>query len=175
MKRRTVLACGFVQAPFTSLLASCGDDGIWPEGMLAFKWDRDNCLRCGMAISDKRFPAQIRGGPKQTAFKFDDIGCAATWYDEKKKEHVWMHGPDTRFWVAEFNSKGATWLDARRAYYLSGKTSPMGYNYAAYSEQLIGSIGFDEMSKKTASMWPANCLPGSTVDKPIFNAASAPK
>lgn len=175
MNRRTVLACGFVQAPFTALLASCGDDGIWPEGMLAFKWDRDNCLRCGMAISDKRFPAQIRGGPKQTAFKFDDIGCAATWYDEKQKEHAWMHGTDTRFWVAEFSSKGATWLDARSAYYLSGKTSPMGYNFAAYSEQQIGSIGFDDMSKKTASMWPANCLPGSTVDKPIFSAASAPK
>ena len=170
-----MLALGFTMTPLAAMLSACGDEGNWPEGMVAFKWDRDVCLRCGMAISDKRFPAQIRGGPKKTAFKFDDIGCAATWYDEKQKEHPWMHDADTRFWVADFGSKGATWLDARSAHYLSGKTSPMGYNYAAFSGPQTGSLAFEAMSKKTASMWPANCLPGSTVDHPIFSAASAPK
>jgi nitrous oxide reductase accessory protein NosL len=179
MRRRTLLAHGLAwtpfSAPFTALIAGCGDEGTWPEGMLPFKWDRDVCLRCGMAISDRRFPAQIRGGPKNIAFKFDDIGCASTWYDEKLKEHPWMTDAATRFWVAEFGSKGDKWLDARNAYYLGGKTSPMGYNYAALPAPQPGTLKFDAMSKVTASMWPANCLPGSTVDRPIFSAASAPK
>jgi nitrous oxide reductase accessory protein NosL len=143
--------------------------------MEPFKWDRDVCLRCGMAISDRRFPAQIRGGSKNTAFKFDDIGCAATWYEEKRQEHAWMLDAATRFWVADFGSQGEKWLDARSAYYLSGKTSPMGYNYAAFAQVQADALNFEAMSKKTASMWPANCLPGSTVTRPIFSAASAPQ
>lgn len=175
MRRRALLAHGFLLTPLATLLTACGDEGVWPEGMLPFKWDRDVCLRCGMAISDKRFPAQIRGGPKKTAFKFDDIGCAATWYDEKLKEHPWMLEPATKFWVADYASKSLKWLDARSAHYLSGKTSPMGYNFGAYAVPQPGTLDFAAMSQKTASMWPANCLPGSTVDKPIFSAASAPK
>lgn len=175
MRRRALLAHGFVLTPLATLLTACGDEGSWPKGMLPFKWDRDNCLRCGMAISDRRFPAQIRGGPKNTAFKFDDIGCAATWYDEKRKEYPWMMDVATRFWVADFGSKGERWLDARSAYYLSGKTSPMGYNYGAFSQAQSGSLDFNAMSRKTASMWPANCLPGSTVNHPLFSAVSAPK
>jgi copper chaperone NosL len=175
MRRRTLLARGLAWTPFTTLLAACGDEGTWPEGMVPFKWDRDVCARCGMAISDKRFPAQIRGGPKNVAFKFDDIGCAATWYDEKSKMHPWMHEGATRFWVADFTGKGDKWLDARSAHYLSGKTSPMGYNYGAFAQPQTGTLAFDAMSQITASMWPANCLPGSTVDRPIYSAASAPK
>lgn len=175
MRRRTLLSHGLALSPWAALLAACGEAGTWPEGMLPFKWDRDVCLRCGMAISDRRFPAQIRGGPKNTAFKFDDIGCAATWYEEKRKEHPWMTDAATRFWVADYAGKGDKWLNALSAYYLSGKTSPMGYNYAAFLAMPSGSLNFDAMSKITASMWPANCLPGSTVDRPIFSAASAPK
>lgn len=175
MRRRAFVAHGIGLTPIAALLTACGDDGVWPEGMVAFKWDRDVCARCGMAISDRRFPAQIRGGPKNTAFKFDDIGCASTWYEEKHKEHPWMTDAATRFWVADFASKGGTWLDARSAHYLSGKTSPMGYNYAAFPEPQPDAVNFDVMSKKAASMWPANCLPGSTVDRPIFSAPGAPK
>jgi hypothetical protein len=51
----------------------------------------------------------------------------------------------------------------------------MGYNYAAFAEAQPGALNFEIMSQITASMWPANCLPGSTVDRPIYSAASAPK
>jgi hypothetical protein len=51
----------------------------------------------------------------------------------------------------------------------------MGYNYAAFPASQPGTVNFDVMSKKAASMWPANCLPGSTVDRPIFSAPGAPK
>lgn len=168
MNRRALLAHAWVLTPLTStLLAACGDEGQWPPGMLAFKWDRDTCTRCKMSISDRRFAAQLRGGPKNTTFKFDDIGCATTWRAEKIKEYPWMQDATTRFWVAEFGSKGEKWLDARIAHYLQGKTSPMGYNYAAFAEPQADTVGFDVMCQKTSGMLPADCLPSTTRPKPV--------
>lgn len=174
MRRRALLAHGFVLTPLASLLLACSsDEGVWPDGMVAFKWDRDNCARCKMSISDRRFAAQIRGGPKNTTFKFDDIGCATTWRAEKLKEHPWMLDAATRFWVADFTGKGGKWLDARSAHYLSGKTSPMGYNYAAFAESQPDTVGFDAMCQKTSGMLPADCVVAST--SPETRAAGASK
>ena len=162
MRRRTLLAHGVMLTPLASLLlTACADEGSWAEGMVAIKWDRDICTRCKMTISDRRFAAQIRGGPKNTAFKFDDIGCATTWRAEKLKEFSWMTESATRFWVAEFGSKGEKWLHARSAHYLGGKTSPMGYNFAAFAEPQAGTTGFESMCQQTSGLWPADCLPGS--------------
>lgn len=163
LRRRSLLAHGFALTPLASLLlAACGDEGSWAEGMVPIKWDRDTCTRCKMVISDRRFACQMRGGPKATAFKFDDIGCAATWRAEKLAEHPWMTDSATKLWVAEFGSKGDKWLDALSAHYLSGKTSPMGYNYAAFAQPQPDSIAFGPMGQKTTGTWPANCLPSAT-------------
>lgn len=160
MRRRAFLAHGFALTPLATLvLTACGDEGNWPEGMLPIKWDRDACVRCKMIISDPRFAVEIRGGPKKTAFKFDDMGCAATWRVEKMSTYPWMAEPETGFWVADYASKGAKWLDALKANYLSDRTSPMGYNYAAFAEPQPGSIVFATMMEKTSSFWPASCLP----------------
>ncbi|MEI8168915.1 MAG: nitrous oxide reductase accessory protein NosL [Rhodoferax sp.] len=161
MRRRDLLAHGFLLTPLATLLTACGDEGHWPEGMVPFKWDRDNCTRCKMSISDHRFAVQLRGGPKNMAFKFDDIGCATTWRAEKLKEFPWMTEAATRFWVADFDSQGEKWLDARSAYYLAGKTSPMGYNYAAFAQAQTGTVAFEAMCQKTSGMWPADCQPGA--------------
>ena len=162
MRRRHILVYGFALTPMASvLLTACGEDKDMPNAMAVFKWDRDVCTRCRMAISDRRFACQIRGGPKDTVFKFDDIGCAATWLAEKGKEFPWMADATTRVWVGEFASGGKNWLDATAAHYVFGKTSPMGYNFAAYTEKQTDSLSFDAMGQKTSSTWPANCLPGS--------------
>lgn len=162
MRRREMLLQGFVLTPLASvLLTACGEDKDMPNGMAVFKWDRDVCTRCKMVISDHRFASQIRGGPKDTVFKFDDIGCAATWLAEKGKEFPWMAEASTRVWVAEFASAGKNWLDATAAHYVFGKTSPMGYNYAAYAQKQADSLSFSDMGQKTSATWPANCLPGS--------------
>ena len=161
MRRRHILVYGFALTPMASvLLTACGEDKDMPNAMAVFKWDRDVCTRCRMAISDRRFACQIRGGPKDTVFKFDDIGCAATWLAEKGKEYPWMADATTRIWVAEFASAGKNWLEATSAHYVSGKTSPMGYNYAAYPQAQGDSISFDAMGQQTSSTWPANCHPG---------------
>ena len=133
---------GLTLTPLAAILAACGKSG-WPEGMAEIKWDRDTCTRCRMAISDRRFAAEVRGGPKDQVFKFDDIGCVVFWL----KEQAWGDDPNIRMWVADAASKPdqLTWLDPRQARYVAGKTSPMGYNFAAYAQPQAGSLAFAEM------------------------------
>jgi hypothetical protein len=131
------------------LLAACGKRGGWPEGMAEIKWDRDTCVRCNMVISDPRFAAELRGGEKNTAFKFDDIGCLVFWLRDKAAQHPWMAEPATRMWVADSTDmSGATWLDPRQAHYLGGRLSPMGYNFAAVRDAASGGLTFEAMREQ---------------------------
>ncbi len=135
------LAC-CATPPLASLLAACSHSGL-PEGMVEVKWDRDTCERCGMVLSDRRFAAQLRGGPKDASFKFDDIGCAVFWL----KAQPWGGDAATRIWVTDVASRGdgVQWLDARRAQYAGGRTSPMGYNFGAVAVAQAGSLDFETM------------------------------
>ena len=72
-------AGGLLLTPLAAALTGCGNKGNWPDGMAEIKWDRDTCVRCSMVISDRRFAAELRGGPDNTVFKFDDPGCLAFW------------------------------------------------------------------------------------------------
>ncbi|MBK6632812.1 MAG: hypothetical protein IPG33_18240 [Betaproteobacteria bacterium] len=135
MNRRRFLArlgaTGLALGPLAAALSACGKKGDWPEGMAEIKWDRDTCVRCSMVISDPRFAAQMRGGEKDTVFKFDDIGCLVIWQRDKAAVHPWMSSAATRMWVADSSSMGERWLDPRTAHFIGGKASPMGYNFAA--------------------------------------------
>lgn len=158
-RRGLLVSAGLALTPLASaLLAACGDDGgPWPEGMLPIKWDRDACARCKMVISDRRFAAQVRGGPRAEAFKFDDIGCAVSWCHDKRKEKPWTADAATRIWVAESRSDGRQWLDARRAHFIAGPRSPMGYDLLAVAAPQPGSVDFDAMSSKVVATWPVGC------------------
>lgn len=145
MNRRRFIASGLALTPLAAALAACGSTDGWPDGMAEIKWDRDTCDRCSMVISDRRFAAELRGGPKNTVFKFDDIGCAVIWLANKGAEHPWLAEPATRFWVADAGGKGDRWLDARKAHYSGGAMSPMGYNFSARSYAEGGAQGFEEM------------------------------
>lgn len=137
--------------PAAGLLAGCRQGAAWPDGMAEIRWDRDVCARCSMVISDRRFAAQMRGGPRELAFKFDDVGCLVFWMQEKAAEHDWMAAPETRLWVAEFNSPSRDemqWLDPRRAFYVV-RSSPMGYNFAATAAPEAGALDFDDMRRQT--------------------------
>ena len=149
---------GFVLTPLAAALSACTKSG-WPEGMAEIVWDRDTCARCSMVISDRRFAAELRGGPRDTVYKFDDIGCAVTWCTEKVAARPWINDPATRLWVAEFAGQGRRWLPARQAHYVVGPNSPMGYNQAAYPAPQPGSLAFEDMAEQTAAAWPANCRP----------------
>jgi nitrous oxide reductase accessory protein NosL len=144
----------------TALLAACGEDTRgWPEGMRPIHWDRDACGRCKMIISDRRFAAQVRGGPKDESFSFDDIGCAMSWCDDKHKLFPWLNDPATRFWVADAANPGTRWLDARQAHYVAGPRSPMGYDLAAQAMPGPGSLAYAAAAQQVVQAFPANCLP----------------
>ena len=138
MKRRTFLFS--VPAGVFVSLAGCG--GQPSSGPVEIKWDRDGCTRCGMAISDKAYAAQIRDPNSKKVYKFDDFGCAIFWSEHQP----WSSDPRMEFWIADF--RDGRWLDARKAYYVSGKRTPMAYGFGAVADKVEGSIGFDEATKQ---------------------------
>ena len=146
MDRRRFLGSAFVLTPIAAALSACGNDEGWPEGMQPIKWDRDTCIICNMAISDKRFAGQMRGGPKNTVFKFDDPGCIALCINDKADKFPWVRDPATKIWVMDSNVRGndMRWLDARTAQY-AAKFSPMGYNYGAVAHAQAGAVDFPTM------------------------------
>ncbi|HET7775416.1 MAG TPA: protein NosL, partial [Azospira sp.] len=99
------------------------------------------CTRCGMAISDKLFAAQIRDPQSKKIYKFDDFGCAVFWSEHQP----WSSDPRMEFWVAD--SRDGRWLDARKAWFVAGKRTPMAYGFGAVAEQVDGSIAFSEAKK----------------------------
>lgn len=143
---------GLLLTPLAATLAGCASES-WPEGMKPIAWDRDACVRCNMRIADHRFAAELRGGPKDVTFKFDDVGCLVFWLEEQRARFPWMDDASTRMWVAAFESPGRnemTWLDPRQAAYIA-KRSPMRYDLAASSGPGpdTPSLSYAEMRRKT--------------------------
>jgi nitrous oxide reductase accessory protein NosL len=136
---RHAAATALAATPLAALLASCGR-GAPASGPVPVTLGRDQCTRCQMVLSDPRFVAEVRGGPGAALHKFDDIGCAATWLATQG----WGAEAATRIWVAALGSRAGAieWLDARRAFYLPGYGSPMGYNYGATATAAPGSVDF---------------------------------
>jgi nitrous oxide reductase accessory protein NosL len=122
------------------LLAACS--GEPKTGPVEVKWDRDTCVRCSMALSDKRFAAQVRGGPKHQAFKFDDFGCVVFWLKDKP----WANDPATEIWVKDMRSD--QWIQARKAYYVPNKMTPMAYGFGAVALPEPGSVNYEEARKQ---------------------------
>jgi len=142
-------AAPLLLTPIAALLAACGRGEGWPQGMAAIHWDRDVCTGCGMVISDRRFAVEVRGGPRDAVFKFDDIGCFLAWRAAVESENPWLATPGgARLWVADSSSdkSAVRWLDPRTARYVP-QQSPMGYGFAALPPGGEG-IDFEEMSRK---------------------------
>lgn len=142
MKRRHFCAALPAAALGLSLAGCRGEPN---SGPVDIKWDRETDPRCSMVISDKRFAAQIRD-PNRKPWKFDDIGCAMFWLMQQTFSE---QTPNTEYWVADYQYGG--WLDARKAFYLEGKKSPMGYHFAAVAKPEDGAIPYAEMKKRILS------------------------
>lgn len=139
----------FLLTPLTLALTACNKNEDIVEGMAPMKFDRDTCVRCSMAISDLRFAGQIRGGPRDTVFKFDDVGCLVFWLRDKAETYPWMAEATTRMWISDLASKPGSmiWHDPRQAHYVH-KVSPMGYNFAAVAAQQAGSVDYPGMRER---------------------------
>ncbi|MBZ0106038.1 MAG: protein NosL [Sulfuricella denitrificans] len=127
-------------ALFLSLVAACHKEP--GTGPVEVKWDRDTCVRCSMALSDKRYAAQVRGGPKHQAYKFDDFGCVMFWLKDKS----WANDPATEIWVMDMRSN--KWIEARKAFYLPNKMTPMAYGLGAVALPEPGSMNYEDARKQ---------------------------
>ena len=120
MARRIAQGIVFLGA---ALLAACS--GEPPTGPVKVKWDRDQCERCRMVVSDPYHAAQIRqpaGQGRTKVYRFDDFGCAVIWLDKQS----WRDVPGVEFWVTDHRS--GDWIDARKAWYVleSNRSGGMG-------------------------------------------------
>ncbi len=121
----------YILSIVTLFTISCSNNDT---GIVDVKWDRDACERCRMVISDRHFAAQVRGGPKNKAYLFDDLGCAVHWLQKQK----WA---DTaKIWVTDY--RNGKWLNARTAHYVSGQITPMDFEFGAVAEPIKGSVDF---------------------------------
>lgn len=111
-------------------------------GPVDVRWDREVCERCSMAVSDQYFAAQVRKAGNDenpsVVYKFDDIGCAVIWLQNKK----WKDMPSTEIWVADH--RNASWIDARKSWYLKDRNSPMGFGLGAQAEKMEHSINYTQ-------------------------------
>lgn len=123
-------------------LAACGEAQTGP---VAVRWGQENCHYCGMIIDEPRFAGELREPAGHKLFKFDDIGCAAMFLAQQ----TWAETPGTEFWVGD-NQTG-TWIDGRKAWYLSGAKSPMNYGFAAFAEKREGVVTFADFRKAVAA------------------------
>jgi copper chaperone NosL len=119
------------------LLAGCS--GGPDTGPKEVKWDRDACERCRMVLSDRKHSAQVRWlpeGKRSRVMKFDDIGCAALWLEDKP----WKDAVSTEIWVTDHRT--GEWIDARSATYVKGHMTPMEYGLGAQSDAAENGLDY---------------------------------
>ena len=123
------------------LLNACSES---QSGAIEPHWDRDTCERCRMVLSDRFHSAQIRfidEKNKSRVRMFDDIGCAIIWLEDKP----WRDKPDTEIWVNDH--RNGNWIDARKAFYVSGHTTSMEYGLGAQAEPSGDTMNFSAAKK----------------------------
>ncbi len=121
------------------LLGACSDEPT--TGPKEVKWDRDACERCRMVLSDRKHSAQVRWlseGKRSRVLKFDDIGCAALWLEDKP----WKSAATTEIWVTDH--RDGKWIDARTATYVKGHVTPMEYGLGAQSDPAADGVDFNQ-------------------------------
>jgi copper chaperone NosL len=110
------------------LLIGCG--GASDDGPPQVKLGQDECVHCGMILTDERSMAAaiVRKGDEQTALLFDDIGDMIAY----EREHAGI--TVTRRYVHDFETR--EWLDASTAVFLRSPDlhTPMGSGIVAYGD-----------------------------------------
>lgn len=124
------------------LLTGCQKEKT--TGAVDVRWDREICARCAMAVSDRNYSAQIRGGRKDKkakVYKFDDVGCAVIWLDKQN----WKDDARTEIWVNDY--RDGKWINAKTAWYVKMKNTPMDYGMGAQSDKAEGALNFEQARK----------------------------
>ncbi len=112
------------------------------------RWGEDTCVRCDMSIVDAYHAVEIINPLTKKVYKFDDIGCAVLWLF---KEHKFKWAKKAVIWVT--SAKDGSWINAKKACWVSGQITPMGFGFGAY---------------KTKPKQYKECIPWKRVIKEIF-------
>jgi copper chaperone NosL len=108
-----------------SALASCQQQRLEPVALEP----EDMCSFCRMAISEKRYAAQLVDSEGQV-FKFDEIGCLVNFMQRNNTDAANV----ARF-VMDFDER--IWIKAEDAYYVKSSevTTPMNGGVIAFKTQ----------------------------------------
>jgi len=106
-------------------LAGCETNNVEPVALEP----EDMCAYCKMAISEKRYAAELIDSEGQ-AIKFDDIGCMANFVNGQKNPTKTV-----AHFVIDFDER--QWIKADNAYYLrsSELSTPMNGGIIAFKNQ----------------------------------------
>lgn len=125
--------------PFFLALTGCEEEKT--TGADKVRWDREICARCAMAVSDRNYSAQVRGGregKKSKVYKFDDLGCAVIWLDKQN----WKDDARTEVWVNDH--RNGKWINAKTAWYVKMNNTPMDYGLGAQTENADGALNYKQ-------------------------------
>jgi len=146
---------GLIVALFLTLASSKGmvviKEGNLKKLPLKMQVSRYQDSYCGMVIDELDYASQVIAPDGKTWF-FHDHGDFVLWLKDKpfKDEVViWVMSKDTH-----------KWIDAKKAFYTIGETTPMGYGFGAYEKLQDGMIDFKTMRLKT--------LRGETLNNPAI-------
>lgn len=127
MKKIAFLLFGFL-----FLLSSCLSETLKPKDPI---WGKENCARCRMALSEKRYAVQ-RIFPTGEVHYYDDLNCALSHRHETQDEG--------NLYVRPFGTE--EWILATEAQYQSGLMTPMNSGFGAVKEG--GTLNFTEVTQK---------------------------
>jgi len=149
------------------LLGACKEEKT--TGPIDVRWDREICARCAMAVSDRNYSAQVRGGrkgKKAKVYKFDDIGCAVIWLDKQN----WKEDARTEIWVNDH--RNGKWINAKTAWYLKiNNNTPMDYGLGAQPEKAQGALSYKEAK---AYIYEVEKRFNAHSGVPLIDSANAP-
>jgi copper chaperone NosL len=155
----------------TLLLSACGGDP--GQGPVEVKWDRDTCERCRMVLSDRLHSAQVRvptPDGRSRVYRFDDIGCALIWLEERAERD----DPATEIWVNDW--RAGDWIDARTATYLRGQVTPMEYGLGAQPEPAPDGLDFAQAKAHIFDVEARFNVHGGHLDaKPVSPGVPSPE
>jgi len=141
----------------TSLLAFAGACSRGAEtGPEPIAYDRDNCERCQMLISDPRYAAEVRLPGERHVHKFDDLGDALAWLGERQpipsptSASASASAARPEIWVRDADRD--EWLDARAARYSHEAKTPMGFGFAAHAKPGPGRVDLERVRAAVAQM-----------------------
>ena len=104
---------------FSVVLAAVAFGCAGGSGPVDPVWGKQACDSCKMIIGDRRYAAELLLEDGERRF-FDDVGCLA--------EYLRAHGSAGSAWVRD---EHGTYIDARRARYVTGVHTPMDYGFVA--------------------------------------------